>query len=99
MGIKLKNFVVPPNPKDAIAKTNPISAYVQADKHGGDPMKAVLDPQQLILKSGPRSSAERIEADAQDKADFDKERKKRRGYAKGGQVKKIGVGGYYRKRS
>jgi hypothetical protein len=37
---------------------NPLAAGLNAKKHGGSPLKAILDPMQHILKSGPRSAAQ-----------------------------------------
>lgn len=82
----------------------PLKAYKDAKDHGGDPMKAVLDPNQHFLDSGPRTAGEARKADVQNKAKFERKRKKDRrartekayaaagrkapGYKKGGQVKK-----------
>jgi hypothetical protein len=85
MGIKLKDFLDP-------RVQNPISAYKDASDHGGDPLKAVLDPQGIILDSGPRNTKEARAA--QDK--YTAKKKKKRlaksraagaNYAKGGRTK------------
>ena len=77
--------------------TNPISAYKDASDHGGNTTNAILDPQQLILKSGPRNTKEANEATADAKAKARKKRKKKAyesaglpvppGMKKGGKVK------------